>query len=219
MKRIPEPELMLKPEQVIAYAEADFEWPHSNFIKLIHNKLPNKEVKGKAIDLGCGPGDITFRFATEFPDIKVHALDGSIEMIRYANNVLTSSVDIRDRVIFINSMIDEYRPTYTYDWIISNSLLHHLPDPMIFWDSLKSFARSGSHVFIMDLFRPESMEAAMALTNKYTEGEPDALKNDFYNSLISSFDLEEIKNQLVEGELDLSVEIVSDRHIIIYGVI
>ena len=44
MKRIPEPELMLRPEQVIAYAEADFEWPHSNFIRMIHNKFPNAEV-------------------------------------------------------------------------------------------------------------------------------------------------------------------------------
>ena len=34
MKRIPEPELMLKPDQVSAYAEADFEEPHSNFINL-----------------------------------------------------------------------------------------------------------------------------------------------------------------------------------------
>ena len=208
---------MLRPEQVIAYAEADFEWPHSNFIRMIHNKFPDAEVSGKAIDLGCGPGDITFRFATEFPEIKVHALDGSIEMIRYANNLRTSRDDIRDRVIFINSMIDEYRPSYTYDWIISNSLLHHLPDPMVFWDSLKSFARSGSTVFVMDLFRPESMEDAMVLTNKYTEGEPDALKNDFYNSLISSFDIDEVRDQLNTGNLDLSVEKVSDRHIIMYG--
>ena len=114
-------------------------------------------------------------------------------------------------------MIDEYRPSYTYDWIISNSLLHHLPDPMVFWDSLKSFARSGSTIFVMDLFRPESMEDAMVLTNKYTEGEPDALKNDFYNSLISSFDIDEVRDQLNTGNLDLSVEKVSDRHIIMYG--
>jgi len=35
MKRLLEPELMIEPEQVCAYANADFDEPHSNFIKML----------------------------------------------------------------------------------------------------------------------------------------------------------------------------------------
>ncbi len=217
MKRIPEPELMLEPGQVAAYAEADFDGPHANFIKLHIQKFPGIEVRGKVLDLGCGPGDITFRFASEFQNIKIHAIDGSPEMIRYANNLLASRIGIRDRIIFIHSMIDEFSQFHKYNWIISNSLLHHLPDPVVLWDSIKKFAVKGCRIMIMDLLRPGSMEEAMSLTNKYTKGEPDILKRDFHNSVLASFRVDEVKEQLSSAGLDLSVEKVTDRHMIIYG--
>lgn len=217
MKRIPEPELMLEPGQVAAYASADFERPHSSFIKLFIDKFPGEDLSGKAIDLGCGPGDITFRFASEFPNIKIHAVDGSLTMIRYANNLLASRDDIRERIIFIHSMIDKYRRGHKYNWIISNSLLHHLHDPRVFWESIKKFAAEGCRIMIMDLYRPASMEEAMELTNKYTKDGPDILKRDFYNSLLASFNVDEVKDQIGSARLDLSVEKVTDRHMIIYG--
>lgn len=217
MKRIPEPELMLEPQQVSAYAEADFEEPHSNLIKLLHDKFHGAEVRGKAIDLGCGPGDITFRFASEFPEIRIHAVDGSLGMIRYANNLLASRTDIRERIIFIHTLLDEFKTLHNYDWIISNSLLHHLSDPYVLWKSLKIFADKGSKIFIMDLYRPESLQDARTLTNKYTAGEPDILKRDFHNSLLAAFSVDEVRVQLGSAGLDLSVEKVTDRHIIIYG--
>lgn len=217
MKRIPEPQLMTNPEQVSAYALADFEKPHSNFIKLFYDKFPGSEIRGKAIDLGCGPGDITFRFASEFPEIDIHAIDGSGEMIRYAKMLISSMTGIKERVQFLQTLLDEYSPDCKYDYIISNSLLHHLLDPMVLWKSIDRFCKAGSKIFIMDLLRPESLEEAKSLIDKYTFNEPVVLRNDFHNSLLAAFSADEVRDQIRKAGHDLSVEKISDRHIIIYG--
>ena len=208
---------MLDPETVSAYATADFEEPHSSFIKLLKEKLQLNSLKGLALDLGCGPGDISFRITAEFPELQVHSIDGSPEMIKYAKKILSVKKDFGERITFINSMLHEYLPNVQYDFIISNSLLHHLPDPIILWDLIKELSVPGTAVFVMDLCRPQSADAAMKLTDNYTKGEPEILKNEFYNSLLSAFEPDEVKDHLHSAGLDLKVEMVSDRHIIIYG--
>ena len=56
MERILEPELMENEDQVRAYAEADFEIPHSQFIERLKTVVNNPDFDGVALDLGCGPG-------------------------------------------------------------------------------------------------------------------------------------------------------------------
>ena len=81
MDRVPEPELMLYEEQARAYASADFAEPHSRFVALLKERLPQLPSAGRALDLGCGPGDISRRFARSFSDWTVDAVDGSPAMI------------------------------------------------------------------------------------------------------------------------------------------
>src|SRR5262249_45862134 len=84
MERTPEPELMLDPEQVKAYAAADFAEPHGRFVELLRARLGRLPACGVALDLGCGPGDISFRFLRAYPRWRVDALDGSPAMIATA---------------------------------------------------------------------------------------------------------------------------------------
>jgi hypothetical protein len=70
----------------------------------------------------------------------------------------------------------------------------------------------------MDLYRPESPEEAEKIVEQHAEGAPDLLKKDFYNSLLASYNIDEIKQQIHQAGLNfLSVDIVSDRHIAIWG--
>jgi hypothetical protein len=58
----------------------------------------------------------------------------------------------------------------------------------------------------------------MRLVNQYSGNEPDVLKKDFYHSLLAAFEPEEVEQQLsIVGLSELSVKIVSDRHIVIFG--
>ena len=70
----------------------------------------------------------------------------------------------------------------------------------------------------MDLHRPESEEEAKRLTALYASSEPEILQRDFYNSLLAEFDVGEVRAQLASSGLShLKTELVSDRHIIVYG--
>ena len=45
MERIPEPDLMNDPEQALAYAQADFEEPHNQFVELFKNRFPEEKIE------------------------------------------------------------------------------------------------------------------------------------------------------------------------------
>jgi hypothetical protein len=83
---------------------------------------------------------------------------------------------------------------------------------------VKKYGRENSIIFIMDLTRPETEQAALELVNTYSGDEPEILRQDFYNSLCAAFTPEEVANQLVTGGIGhLKVAIISDRHMLIYG--
>ena len=99
MNRVLEPELMEDADQVIAYAQADFDLPHTDFIQRLTAFVDDPEFSGTALDLGCGPGDISCRFATAFPLGKIHALDGSQPMLNHAKSILPP--ELAQRISFI----------------------------------------------------------------------------------------------------------------------
>ncbi|MGJ0516455.1 MAG: methyltransferase [Methylomicrobium sp.] len=215
MDRQTEPELMEDREQVKAYAEADFSVPHQQFIDRIQDYINDPNFNGIALDLGCGPCDISMRFARAFPFSRIDAVDGSRAMLDYA---ATHTSSARGRIRLIHGRLPfVILPEPFYEIIFSNSLLHHLPDPQILWQTIKKAAKPGTRIAVMDLLRPASREAATALVEAYAANEPDILQRDFYHSLLAAFTLEEIQNQLQKADLALNIEQISDRHVFIKG--
>jgi hypothetical protein len=106
-----------------------------------------------------------------------------------------------------------------YDAILSKDLLHHLPDPSVLWKEAGRLGRSGAAVFVMDLLRPSSPADARRLVDSVAASEDPILQQVFYNSLCAAFTLDEVRAQLVAAELTLGVTKVSDRHMLVSGVI
>jgi trans-aconitate methyltransferase len=218
MDRILEPELMEEYSQVVAYAEADFELAHSDFIERLQDVVDKPDFCGIALDLGCGPGDITRRFLGAYPNAKVHAVDGSKLMLEHG--LLLTDPLLVTKLQYIHGKLPEVElPETRYDVIFSNSLLHHLPYPQILWDTVKKYGRTGSKIIVMDLIRPRSDDEAKKIVNTYAAEEPEILQRDFYQSLLAAFTLEEIRLQLAQAGLKLLVAQTSDRHVFISGTI
>ncbi|MCY3760708.1 MAG: class I SAM-dependent methyltransferase [Gemmatimonadetes bacterium] len=217
MQRVPEPELMSAEEQARAYAGADFEEPHGNFIRLLKERLPGLPEQGTALDLGCGPGDIGIRFARAFPGWKVHGLDGSAAMLALAREAVDAA-GLAHRIELIEARLQDGRPpAAAYGLVFSNSLLHHLDDPALMWESVRRHAQPGGQVFAMDLMRPESESRLGELAATF-RGEPEVLQRDFRNSLRAAYRLGEVRLQLEEaGMSGLQVGPGSDRHLIVWG--
>ena len=162
MQRLPEPELMDEAEQARAYAEADFTEPNARFVDYFEQVYPDLR-HGNVLDLGCGPGDIVLRLATRCPGLVVHGIDGSAAMLRFASERLHESPGLGGRVQFVEGRLPGASlPLPAYDAVISNSLLHHLHEPLGFWRAVQEAGAPGAAVLVMDLFRPESEDAARA---------------------------------------------------------
>lgn len=205
------------PVQAAAYAAADFSEPHANFIEQFKRVYP-EPVKGRVVDLGCGPGDITFRFAYAFPDCEVHGIDGAPAMLTLANSRLEQE-RLEKRVRFQATYLPDLAAMQKgYSIAISNSLLHHLAEARTLWTAVSELLTPYGFLFVMDLLRPPTEDAAAALVEEYASTESEVLKRDFLNSLRAAYREDEVRAQLRDAGLrGINVECVSDRHWIAYG--
>jgi len=218
VKRVPEPELMDGEAQALAYAQADFSEPHKLFVERFRLVNAGKTIKGWVLDLGCGPADITVRFAHAWQNTQIVGVDGAEVMIAHAGQrIIREALSDRINVKCIK-LPGGGIPYVPYDVIISNSLLHHLADPLTLWGTIVSASVPGSLVFVMDLLRPNSVAQVEALVDCYAAEEPGVLRADFRNSLKAAYKPEEIIGQLQQTGLEhLQTEVISDRHFIVYG--
>ena len=205
-------------EQAIAYAQANFEVPHTAFIQRLTQTFPHLSTTGYALDLGCGPGDITIRFARAFPQWNIDGVDGSQSMLKLGQNAVRSQ-QLEAQIAFHPVYLPQGKlPRTSYDFIFSNSLLHHLSDPLDLWRSLSPLSHPNTPIFIMDLMRPASRDIAVSMMDQYAAGEPNVLREDFFNSLLAAYNVDEIHQQLANTNLShLTVEAASDRHWIAWG--
>jgi len=218
MDRLLEPELMDDPEQALVYARADFEKENQGFVDRFRDYFP-EFTEGHILDLGCGPGDIPVRFAQGFLSCRITGVDASEPMIRLAVEAVKQA-GLADRIAFRCERFQSLSLAEPVDAAVSNSLLHHVPNPLRFWYRLRQLVKPGSPVLMMDLLRPDSPEEAQDIVNRYAATEPEMLRRDFYNSLLAAFTEDEVASQLAEMNLSrLIIDVVDDRHWVVSGII
>ena len=219
MHRIPEPEeLMDDHAQAIAYAYADFEVSHSFFVDHFTQQFPKIAVTGTWLDLGCGPGDVLRRFARRYPECQLHGIDGSATMLEIGKEQ-TLEAGLSHRISFFQRYLPkQVLPLPHYQGILSNSLLHHLADPLLLWEVISQYASPGCPIYVMDLCRPKEETEAKRLVSLYSGSEPEILRRDFYHSLLASYEKIEVEEQLEEvGLSHLRVQLVTDHHLLVSG--
>lgn len=218
ISRIPESEVMDGEEQALAYASADFSGENQAFVDMFLRTYPHFS-EGHVLDLGCGPADIPLRLLQACPSLQVTGIDASAPMIRLAEEAKEKAGCASNLTLLCQPFQDAMLESPA-DGIISNSLLHHVPNPLQFWYAVKTMAKPGAPVLVMDLIRPESREEAKAIVEAHAASESDQLKQDFYNSLLSAYTEDEVAAQL--GELNMSrllVDMFDDRHWIVTGAV
>lgn len=112
---------------------------------------------GWLLDIGTGPGAIPLKIAQRCPELKAVGIDRSPRMIRTARRAAAQQ-GLTDRVSFMVG--DAYRlgfPDACFDLVISNSLLHHLHDPLTPLDEMARVAKSQGVILLRDLSRPSRL--------------------------------------------------------------
>ena len=230
MQRSVEPELMDDPLQVLAYAQADFKATDQALVDRLVEIFGEALGDGpgpRLVDLGCGPGNISFLLAERFPQALVLGLDGAAAMLEVAERELAEreqgSPGLADRLRFAQVHLGPERLPYGgFTAVVSNSLLHHLHDPQALWSHLRPLAAPGAAIYIKDLRRPATPEAALALQQKHLAAAAPVLQRDYLASLHAAFEPAEVEAQLRSaglpvGEQGLQVAALDDRYLEVWG--
>ena len=216
MKRVLEPEIMDGLEQAQAYAQADFSSENQAFVDHFVSLYPEC-TEGFVLDLGCGPADIPIRLVQKQPSLQVLGIDASVPMLDLGR-VAIENAGLTERITLECQRIQEVKLQERADAVISNSLVHHIPNALQFWYAVKILAKPGAPVLVMDLLRPDSPQDAEAMVNQYASQESAQLQKDFYNSLLSAWTEDEVAAQLAELNLSrLMIDVQDDRHWIVSG--
>jgi ubiquinone/menaquinone biosynthesis C-methylase UbiE len=155
LPRRPEPEVMSDAEEVEAYASAAAQ----AYLDAIDNTLVDQVVSlgvtgGRLLDIGCGPGGIALKIARRLPQLWVAGIDYSSNMIGAAERAARAA-KLDGRATFIVG--DGNRLCFrdgSFDLVLSNSVLHHLHDPVAFLNEMGRVAKPGGFVLLRDLRRP-----------------------------------------------------------------
>lgn len=219
MPRIPEPELMDDVEQAEAYDKADFSAAHGARIQLFAERY-GRDIAGEVLDLGCGSGDIVERFAKHFTQAHFTGVDGSRAMLDLSHRRIARA-GLLHRVSLVEALIPSPAiPEKDYGVIMSHSLLHHLHQPEVLWETVKARASKHTFVFVADLRRPDTADAAQEIVDRVSANEPEVLRRDFYNSLCAAFTADEVRAQLKAAKLKkLKVEEAGEFHLLVYGAV
>ncbi len=217
LPRICEPELMDEPGQAHAYADADFSGSDQALVQRIQARFGD-DLGPQIVDLGCGPGNITFLLARCFPRSQVMGIDGSRAMLAIAGARLQADPELSIRLRFQQITLPATDLPGGFSALVSNSLLHHLHNPQVLWSSLRQLGGSGAAVSVTDLRRPGERSELEELVKTHMGQAPDVLRRDYRHSLHAAFTRREVLDQLRAADLGcLEVIELKDRYLEIRG--
>jgi ubiquinone/menaquinone biosynthesis C-methylase UbiE len=159
MPRVPEPEVMGDSGEVEAYSSAAGQ-AHLNAVDdtLVEHALGllKGRERGRALDIGTGPGQIVVKLARRLTQWKFVGVDRSPGMIAQAQASLASpGGELVGRVEF--QVADGNRlpfPDSSFDLVLCNSVLHHLAEPEKLLSEIARLVSSGGAILLRDLRRP-----------------------------------------------------------------
>jgi ubiquinone/menaquinone biosynthesis C-methylase UbiE len=218
MERTPEPDdLMNEQDQAAAYAAADWSESHGKIPRHFRERFPAFS-SGSVLDLGCGTADVTVRFVQAFPGVTALGVDGSDAMLSFGRRRVREEA-LESRIRLENHYLpDPSLEKQQFDAVISNSLLHHVLDPVAFWRTAAKCVKRNGAVLIVDLLRPADHETAVRLVSEHAKDAPPVLRRDFIASLHAAYSIDEVRQQLVAvGLPQFRVDQVDALHLVAWG--
>ena len=210
LKRVLETEFMDTRDEAVDYNSMDHSAVNTLFVD---DLLQTGWRGGDAIDVGTGTALIPIELAQRLENCRIMAVDAAIHMLDLARyNVEAAGLVERIQLVQDDSKKLEFADGM-FDCVMSNSIVHHIPEPMACIREMVRVCRGGGRIFVRDLMRPKTDEEVAQLVETYAGQENDHQRQMFDDSLRAALTLSEIR-QLV-GELGFASETVqatSDRH-------
>ncbi len=210
MQRVTEPEVMDSPQEAVEYDAMDFLEVNTAFAE---RALELGSPVGLILDAGTGTARIPILMCQRRPHWQVIGIDLAQSMLDVGRkNVENSSLQQQIKLELVDAKQMPY-PEAHFDMVVSNSIIHHLPNPLPFLQELKRVLKPNGAILLRDLIRPDSEETLEDLVERYAGDCNEHQKMLFRDSLYAAFTLDEVTELLQQVALEgVHVYQSSDRH-------
>jgi ubiquinone/menaquinone biosynthesis C-methylase UbiE len=210
LKRVLETEYMDTESEAIDYDSMDHSQVNRVFVEDLL-RIPG--VGGDVLDLGTGTAQIPIELCRSSENVRVLATDMAVNMLDLARyNIEAEGFIDRIELIQADAKQLDFEEGF-FDVVMSNSIVHHIPEPMNCLREAVRVVKPGGILFVRDLMRPDSEKMVNELVQTYAGDENDHQRQMFDDSLRAALSLIEI--QELVGDLGFersTVEATSDRH-------
>jgi len=210
LPRTLEPEVMDTSQEALDYDAMDHSEVNRRFLAdLLTAGLPEGEI----LDLGTGTAQIPIELCTQRDDVQVMAVDLAESML----DVAIANIDIAGlRHLIQVDRVDAKDLPYEdgrFACVMSNSIVHHIPQPAAVLAEAVRVTSPGGLVFFRDLSRPDDDGELAKLVGTYAGDGNEHQRRMFADSLRAALRVEEMQALLDQlGLPGEGVSMTSDRH-------
>ena len=220
LDRVLEPEVMDTAEEASDYDSMDHGEVNARFCADL--LAVRADLSGTALDVGTGTALIPIELCRRAPNVDVIAIDLAEHMLDLGKrNVARAGLEGRVRLEKIDAKAMPYEGG-RFGATISNSIVHHIPDPRAVFSEMWRVTATGGVLFVRDLSRPHSEKEVDRLVEMYGGDPPaDPSKKDSYErqkglfraSLCAALTVSEVAAIVASfGIPHDAVRATSDRH-------
>lgn len=210
MQRILEPEVMDSVAEAVEYDAMDFTEVNTAFAE---RAIELASTSATVLDAGTGTARIPILICQQRPHWHITGIDMAKYMLEIGRkNVDNAGLQQQIKLELVDAKRLHYRDEQ-FDMVISNSLIHHLSDPLPFLQEIKRVLNHEGAILLRDLIRPKSAEIINNLVQSIGKKYDEHQKKLFRDSLHAAFTLDEVKKLIQQAGLqDVKVYQSSDRH-------
>jgi ubiquinone/menaquinone biosynthesis C-methylase UbiE len=212
LSRVLETEAMDAQEEARAYDAMDHATVNAQFVAdflAAHGPCRGGEI----LDVGAGSARIAIALCQADPAARVRATDLSEAMLDLARRNIAAK-GLADRITCVTGDAKDLPwSDGSFEGVISNSIVHHIPDPAPALREMTRLVAPGGTLFVRDLARPDGDDVAASLVAKYAGAESKSAQAMFDASLRAALTFDELRAVLRALGLPLDgVIMTSDRH-------
>jgi ubiquinone/menaquinone biosynthesis C-methylase UbiE len=210
LPRVLEPEVMDSPEEARDYDAMDHQAVNRVFVA---DFLAVWDGRGPVLDVGTGTAQIPIELCRRVAAVQVVAVDLAEHMLRVGQaNLDRSGLAGRVRLERCDAKGLPF-PAGSFGAVISNSIVHHIPEPGRVLAEMVRVVVPGGTLFVRDLLRPVDETEVQRLVAAYA-GDANAHQQQMFgDSLRAALTLAEIRELVRALGFDpAGVRQTTDRH-------
>ncbi len=214
MQRVLEPEVMDTLEEAIEYDAMDFTDVNTAFAEHAINLIIQGDTSTTLVlDAGTGTARIPILICQRRPNLQIIGIDLAENMLEIgAKNIEAAGLQKQISLELVDSKRLPYQDGQ-FDMVISNSLVHHLPDPTPFFIEIKRVLKPNGAIFIRDLLRPVNETTMNSIVDSVGSDYNEHQTMLFRDSLHAAFTIPEVQDMLeIAGITGTKIYQSSDLH-------